>query len=961
MAITQDNMDSLISNPMYAQRAILEVLENEKVEIGTATNPFLNLIEAAVATSSSSANKAKSMMRKNFPSLATTKDDLLAFITDTDVDGLFYTPGSTTLEISVQTTYILDAYKPNNANYFEATIPLGTTVTVNEWTLTFLNDIIIRLYKDTNTPYVEMVPNDNDIAINNVSILESKITSASNELSFITFEVPIKQLSRTKITKAVNKSSGFDFTYELKDKFYCAEVYYSSIGNSNKLTKIKQTFTDIYLDPYTPQVVVDVGDNTVNFKIPSVYITNGTISGTITIIVYETKGNQYLALKNFTGDSYSYSYGDTSSSLSKAAMANIPIMIQSNHPITGGTDGISFSELRNKIINHTSGAINMPITNYQIEDLGTSYNYKITQLEDVITNRAYGASKEITLADNSTIIRANPDIFNNTAKIALSEYKTYYPDLVSDSNFVIKANTVFRENNGIIEVVTPSELAGIKAMNASSKIEHFKNNKYFYTPFTYVISTADGVTNSSIFHLGKPTTKNIRIWELNENIQEARCYISKIGIERLNNGYRIKATVTGNDGYANIDQEFKSLQISIKLVTGDYAHYSFTYKSDTTTPYYYVDILTEDMMHNDRLTLSSTDEDGDVIGSSEVAVRVTELTTEAYLYIYTTDPNYYDEYRSFVDELGLENTKDVSILNKSSVDITFGKKIDYLWNKIYSDYTERKYRTYDITEYKKYDVDVYAKDLDGNLLLTKADDNKITLTKLFSKGDYVLDEQGQKVILHSKGDTILDSNGEPIIDLISGILRYVDILMLEYEFSIVASGTNTVAANFLDLVTDDFESILFTDLPAMNKSLLERTTIYYKASRSTKPVTINTGGTEVSIDYRVAPTVTLTVPDTVSIDLNTQESIRATIGNIINSALTSSTIVLSDIATTIKNKLDVNIIDVKIKNLANTDTSVINVVSSSNSLVLDKSIQLSDAKEMYVVYNITLEINKISS
>ena len=153
--------------------------------------------------------------------------------------------------------------------------------------------------------------------------------------------------------------------------------------------------------------------------------------------------------------------------------------------------------------------------------------------------------------------------------------------------------------------------------------------------------------------------------------------------------------------------------------------------------------------------------------------------------------------------------------------------------------------------------------------------------------------------------------------------------------------------------------MLFDQLPNMNKSLLERTNIYFRPPRSTKSVELSVNGTTVSNEYRVAPTVILYVGDDVgTIDLNTQELYKAKIGKIISKELINTTVSLTELETKIITALDIDVKGVDIQNLCPNNSKIFYVTSTDNSLVLDKSLTVTDYKEVIVGYNLELSISK---
>ena len=945
MPIKQSDLDNIICNPTLVQKTILEEMENNHYEIGTATNPFLSLLEVAVSTASSAVNKTQANLRKQFPYLATTKEELLYHITDQETTNLFSTPSQTELHVEVNILNMKNsAYKPKDKNYRETMLPMGTTIRIANYPLTLLNDILIRIYDGTEQSYVESLINNNNIAFNNMSVIESKIIHNNDNIPFITFKIPVKQVTKNVVKQPVNKSLGFNYTYNLTDKYYYSEVYYSSNATGNTPVRIEQTFNENYLDPYKPKVYIKVMDGEVRFNIPSIYITNGTISGTITLVIYETKGKTFLPLNHYTRDRYEYTLGD-SDAIQASTAPNITFAFHSESVIDGGTDGMSTEELRDSIINHKLGPINVPVTNYQIEKIGNNQNYNISLVEDVLTNRLFIASKDLDTF-NSNLIKAMPDTFNNTTMIPLVEYQSAYPSRVKEEDFIIKSNSVFLEQNGIMRILTPHELKLLNEMPLLQKIEHMKTNKYFFNIFTYVVSKNDGITECKVYHMDNPKLMNVRYRAKNQNLGTINAYLEKHDIKRLKDGYRILIQIKGDTGYNRIEQGKKRVQISVTLISGEFAHYRLQY--DENLEAYTVDLKVDEMITKEnRIVLLN--------GNSNMSLKLSDLFTNMYVYTYIVDRDNYDPTHYLVENI--DSKEDfITVLSQDTVDILFGKEVKYLWNKVYNTYTNRKYKTYQEDIYKTYTEDVYERDIDGKLLYRITQNNRFEVKILHRAGDFVLDNLGQKVLLHKKGDPVLDSEGKPVIDSIPGVLRYIDMLMLEYEFMIASGSINN---NLRTFIIENFENILFSQLPSMNTNLLERTSIYYRAPRSTAPLELNINGVNRTVPYRVNPTVRLYVDPTVTIDLHTQDLYKTTIGKLINKELTKKIINLNEIKEKIQKALDIAILGIKIENLTEDNSEIIHVKTKDNALVLDKSLSVTEYKETIVEYNIDLIINKV--
>ena len=944
MTIDSTTMKNLIYNPTLIQKLILmDFDKNESVQISTATNPFVFLLEAATTVSSAQAMATRNIIRRKFPALAQTQEDLFAHLNSEQIMNIYSTPSRTNLIIQVDVFGIKnDGYTPKGGNYKEITLPIGTTITALNTTFTLLNSIIVRIYNDTETIHVESIPNDNALAINDVSLLKSTLGHSQINSPVIAFEVPVKQITKKTINKPVTKSLGCEIKVSLTDRYCYSEVYYTSKNNGDKPVKINQVFLEDYIDPTNPTAFVTITDTYANFKIPDVYIKNGSVTGTVTVVVYETKGEQYLPLQNYKTSEYSYSIakGETAS---ERAASNIKLVISANSILTGGKTGMTMEELKKSIIENTTGPIDVPVTQFQINKLGEDNNYSIKQIEDTLMTRVYTAFKPMD-SFSSTVIKAMPDIFNNTVEITVAEYKTLYPHLVKDDRFLIKAGTVFREYNGKADFVSLKELEEIKNMDILKQIEHFNEFKYYYTPFNYIITTEDGATSSKVYYMENPSITNLRIMKKNLNLIGINAYVSKYSIQRVSNGFQIYISISGDTGFNKISKDNVKVQLSLPIDGEDYVHYVGSY--DTTLDSHSFIIETNDFIDgDDKLQILN--------GTTTISTKMTALLSKAYIRCYITDNNYKDQFNYLVDTI-IDQSKSISVLFEDTIDITFGTHIEHLWNRLHNTYSNRKYKVYEEDEELIYTEDQYEQDHDGNILFTiSADGGRLERVLLHRKGDVVQNEQGETIYKHRKGDVVLDQYGEPVIDTESGLNRFLDILMLEYDFKIASSDPQV---NFNLLILQYFENVLINELPNLNNRLLEQTTIQYRPNRSITPIKVKYNNITTTIPYRVSPIVTLYVDYTTDISLSELEAYKTKIGKMINEELNTDTINLLKLNEKIKSNLDLNIIACDIDGIIPDNAKVMTILDSNNTITLDKTLTYTDYNETIVVYNLTLKI-----
>lgn len=946
MTLTDEEKSSLLYNPGLIQKLILSEIENNSGNtISSATNPFVMLVESTASLSSALAIESRNIIRKKFPSLAQTVDDIFQHLTDEELDYIFATPAEATIRFSLEVTKLKSSgYKPTGANYFETEIPTGSVVNVHDYSFTIINPILIRIYDKIETPYVEVLTSSDKMAYPDPSIINAKraaqIVHGNTPIPFIEFDVPLKQVTIKTVTSTINKSTGCTITVPLSDQYCASTVTVKGDSTGNKEIELQQTFSEDYLDPSTPKVYTSLGDGKVTFKIPDIYVRSGLISGSVTVKVYQTKGVINLPLKSFTADEFSIVYGKRKSP-SETTITSQSIVMRAVSNLVGGKNAMSLDELKKSLIQGTTGPLDIPITDYQIVKSGENLNYSISKVEDSLTKRKYIASKSLPKPDRTTQIKAMPDVFMNKVGVMYEEIEAFFPECVKTNMFLIKARTVFKENNGKLLITPQSELNEINGMEILNKIQHYKDNKYFYNPFTYIVDMSEETTKTRVYYLDNPIMESLRVINKNLNLTDVNATIEKYGVYRTDNGYEILIKLLGDNGYNKINKKYVKLQLGLPIDGNGYVYFYGEYNEQDDCFHFKLetsDFITQD----DKIQILN--------GESDIPTRFTTLYSKMEVICYVVDPNVKD-IKGYLRENIMDTNPDKASLFLDTINIRFGRKIDYMWSETYSSYTDRQYKRYKSDVFKTYEENVYATDVNGNMMFEKQSDTQIRSIILHRKGDQVLDAGGAPIKLHSAGDIVLDEYGDPIIDTIPGVIKYVDILMLEYEFMLVSS---VEGINLREMIMSFFEEMLFNELPSLNGKLLEQTDIYYKSNRSVNPVSVTVNGSKYSIPYTVRPTITLYLDSGVTLSTNERDVYKVTIGNIINKHLDKEKIYINDIKTDIKNSINVGLSGVKIENLGPVDTEVI-TVNDDNRLTLAKELFFTDYNETIVKYDITLK------
>lgn len=1035
--LDSEELRKYIYDPSRMQHKILEYMESANdgtIDIVDPTNPFTMLLEATAVNAINPLIEMRAHSRIQYPDLAISKEELYPHLNDQVLTNMFGVPATANIVFYINVMELKqNGYRPSGANYTETVIPEFTEVIVADTYFTLLNDVVVRLY-DEGGVFIEQQTSDLEIAVTGLGILPGVIINDSESNSWIIFETIVKQVKRTIVRDTIIVTEGYEKTMLIDNQYCFSDVEYRNSQTNGSYIKLAKAHDDKYINPKVPTVYIKQNDNSVTFKIPDVYLLESGVSGNTNVITYDTKGNIYLPINTYKTDDFAINLGNIGKSPSSSTSPNITILANSRYVVDGGRDEMGLDELKQTIVNNTTGANEIPITDSNIEKLGTFNNFEITKAIDIITNRVYMASRNTSIIE-SQLVNARADIFTNKTKIVIGNYLNNRNIHLDKDVFVIRSNTLFKEDNGVVTIVSEDELNTIDLLGKVDMLTYFKMYKYFYTPYYYVIDKTDTVVNSRVYDLDNPSLDKLKLIGKNINVIP-RVNIDKYLIEKVLGGYRITMSLIGNSAFESLDATKVLAQLKISMYNSvEYVYYEATYDADTS--YIVFNISSDDYIDtNDNIHLTN--------GVSALSTTIIKLISTAEILLYTVDAGILDTSHYLNEDLYITVGDYVTVLSKESIEINFGEKLDYIWNKLHAEYSERKYLKYSIDIPATYTEVVYETDpnsgsifsinkvaqvldsvitvesnalyymviesvkyeytsdgsatlaeiqngliaainssivnitktLDGlkftavteglpfsfsnsdniTSVITTEADSDVAYNILHDIGDPVLDSDNNTVYKYRKGDVVLDENNLPIVDQNDGVIRYIDILMLEYEYFLADS---TVYKNYKQLCMNSLKLWLTEQLPSMNDTMLENTSILYKAYKSAIPVKVIFNNNLNNISYLVKPDVTLYVRiNTYTID--ELKALKNKIGYIIHNKLDESYVSINNIKTIITNDIDENIVGVKISGLDNAgNLEVFNIQDKTVRLVLDKKLSINDNDELIVDYDIELNIEKI--
>lgn len=949
MALTAADLSKYIYDPSLMQKVQLDMLANSLSGLATITDPtspFVMCLEVANTTASAAIIETNNIIRKKYPSLANLKDDLYHHLNDNQLSFIYATPAEVTIDFFVSIVDILNSgYRPEGANYMECIIPKYTKVTILDIPLLLLNNINIKLY-DNSSIYVEQELNtSNALAYDNVGAIPAEIYNTPEDTPWIHFKVKMKQLDRIHATKPILASDGFQHVITIEDKYCYGEISYTTVGSTIPLAL---SYNDEYIDPLKPTAFVSTYNKNIYIRIPDVYLLEGSVSGVCNMSVYTTRGKLYVPIDNYMADDYTITLGETGTTPASAAIKNIGILVNSADIINGGVDNISEVALRDTIINNINN-ISLPITQDQLKFKSNLKGYIIINVEDTATNRLFLALRSLPDIEGG-LIQAKQEVYFNTCKMILEEVKDSNYIVNKGDFFVIKSNSIFKLNNGLVEIIKKEEQDYLNSLSKVQLIAHLETNKYFYNPYYYIIETTDTYTNSRVYDLDICTVDNMKIVNKNLNVAH-RVNISQYDLAKLHNGYRLIVTLAPNEEFKTLNSDSIFLQLKLPLFNGsNHAYINSVY--DKENDYHYFMLETDFIVDEENMLILNN-------GVSNLYTKKFQLNTSLEIYTMSYDPSCVDTTKFLQTEVNVTNVDSFTIFTKEDFKITFGKHLDKVYNRIYNVFTEKKYKRHTHDLPLVYEEDVYKVDGEFNtpfLCNENEYDHEIEFELLHSKGDPVLDDEGQPSYKYRKGDMVLDNDGNPIIDYSAGVERYIDLLLFEYEFMVADS---LAYVNYRRNNITVINKFILDDLADLNGDLLENTEILYKSYKSSKDIQVIVNNTYEYIPYVITPIITLYMKNTSNVDTNTQEDYKTTIGNIINRHFDLDTLILEDIKKEIITELGSSIVaGVKIEGIGD-GSEIIKIKNENTKLTLNKLLSLNINNEFIVKYNIKLNIRYI--
>lgn len=912
------NLSGLQANPAKVQQFMLTLVEqltDGQVIPIDATNPAVLCLESAAVMSANVITDNESKLRRQYPAMANSKEELYHHMADVDYLNVFSTPAMGSITLMFDKDEILQKAIGDNRIHGTKllTIPRYTRVKIADTDLYLLYPIDIRAL-----PHGGFTVTIDTSEIHPLNRIDSNAVDyyieATRENQYVHVTVPMTQVNIERHVANVNVSTGFTKTYPIKDKFAFIRAFIPK--GINKWEEIHITQSDLVYNKDIPTVVFKVLNNGVKITIPQVYINNRLITDSVRIDIYTTKGEMDLTLTNYTMKAYTIDWnplmGDGLNEFSAPLATLNTIGVYSTGGILGGANGKDFETLKKDVTARNAIYAGLPISEKQLEANVFSMGYNLVKNIDHITDRQYLATKHLPPPNNNFII-ASLGVTIGTLESSLIKLKELDTVTTSTYRYTLTPSTLYKLDKGILSVLSSNETNQLrtKAINdIHGLVNEINRRQLLYTPFYYVFDIRNNEIVNRIYHLDNPQIKSRYFFQDNPTVG-IRLSAENYSITNLPNkrGYRLEVSLDIGSEVRRLGKKHVNVQLSYldkngtnrfyvegKLVslidrrTGNPVNDEYIYAFDIETRY--------DVDPEDALILTPYRAPINLTHEFDIVTIINNYNPDYQ--IESSDIDTIINRESLID---YDSNKEYFGVSQHRLTIEFGKRLNHLWSRTRTFVDPGEIEVYDADIPARYTEDQYQLNASGSIAVTyDPKNNNIKAVKLHDKGDLILTPTGEQVYLHRKGEPKLDSKGNPIYkDGGDGLVRQIDLFLMDAKY-IFAETLDAI--NYRDHCINLITQWTTTEMKYIFYQLLDRSEIFFHPSITIGSVKgIADNNMEVTIDSKQSLKITCYISELDMQNHSLRDSISKSITQLVQKVLKRKIVSKDAILQTLRQEL----------------------------------------------------------
>jgi hypothetical protein len=989
----------LRANPIAIKRMLLGTLENltdNEVIIIDPTNPFVFLMEASVSMASATMLDGEALTRQQYPSLAQTENDLYYHMSDADYLNRFYSPARTTFTVLLSLDEIKSKAVDMGNDMRKLTIPKHTEFLAADMTFTmqYPIDIIVMPSGAVNVRYDAAMPSPLYLL---TSTTPDWGIGSIRGTKFLRLTIPVQQMLISSQMAQLNNLTGFSRSFTFSDKFYYARAFTKNAIDSD-WKEIATTHTEQVYDQTTPTVALKVLDQELSVHVPQIYFNNGLIKDSLRIDIYTTKGALDFSLTNYTYTSFGARWLDhdysTDNEFSKALQTFAGIAIFSESTVTGGSNGVSFTELRDRVVKRAIKNPDVPITPAQLANNLAVLGYDLVQQLDNVTDRYYLATRSLPAPTNgSTVTGAGCAV--QTLQTTITALTTHSSSVTDNNGRVtIKPNTLYKSDSGVLSVVSQAVIDAMVANGPESLAQSVNDGSYYYSPFYYVLDTSQEEFQTRAYRFDKPKVVSKFFWQENTTLQmdaSTKDYV-----------LLVNDSIPGGKGFVLVievaaGEVFKSFPLDQVFVQLSYvppgAYGRIHINGELVSP---IDPTTEKPVDDRYIYHFALDSNYDVDVEHKLVLEPygtsMNLTTEFDLVYIVKDHLPPGALLSAIDDImddtilpNYDPSAPYRAYLQEKIGLKFGDYLEHLWTRSRTVVEETKYLTYSNDVKAYYTSVVLLRDSTGNIVFDyDSNTEQLTYTVLYNIGDPVLTATGDAAwrtaklatpsldfttwwngltaglrdsyhaVAHRTGENILDQYGKPQpVNGQRGLKRQTDLFLIDGKYYF---ATNDSTTTYRDEVTDLITSWVTTDIDTISGRLLERTKLFFYPKTTVGTFTAIVGDgrvVQVSADQHFVVQYYMMREKYDNADLKAQ--IERKTAEVLPAAMTGTTIAVSSMVAMLSAAIGDDVISIDVySNVFGTSES--GVVRYPAITLTDQSMRPSVGKRLLALSNQTIVV-----
>lgn len=962
-AVYMGQLSNLRFNPAGIQGLALDSLEKVlggEMTFIDPTSPLTGLVGLSSMNTAGFMLENEALDRRTYPNLARSKEELYHHINDKDYLGCFALPSRDKFTVLINVTD-LEGRMVNDTAYNGriATIPRFSSTSVLDTTFTLIHPINIRKMSNGGYSVSYDHQKSNDLHVLTSNTIEHSIRkNPGTGLEFMMFEIEMVQVSVRSTKSDVNVATGYRRDIAFEDQFCMARVYYK---NASNWIEMKVTLSEFVYDRSSPTAVLQVLDGVLGVRIPAIYFTDRIITGSVRVDVFTTKGSvalntQSLSVMDFVSVWAPLVDEDRSSAVS-AWQAIQEKAVYNSTVISGGSNELSFEELRERVIANAVGQQSIPITPPQIKAALQQDGFTLVAQTDTVTETEFLATKEMPVSfDEELITPGNASI--NPIVASFSQFLQNPLVRNNGERITLVPEMLFEEDNGIVSMVSAAQLQNVLNNDLERVAQIVSQREFLFSPFHYVLDATNDAFVVRPYHLTSPSAE-AGIFVGNNPSTGLNVVTSGFTLNYTPEGYQLILQTKGNDAWRALDNSQMHAQLSMQ-----------SNPSETPT-FFLAEVAGRDDI-GDATFLFSLDSNFDINGLNKLILKTGKLLNmndrdtavsldQTFGLIYSCSAAMPGSWTSSTldSSLGafmLPNR--IAAVSHERVITHFGKHLQWLWSKGRTITGTGVYQTWDEDIPQTYPANVYKEDSSGSIIQFDSAGN-VELELLHAAGSIVKDAQGNTQYLHRRGDVKL-VNGQPVPVEPVNVLRQVPIFFLEgvYYFANDYASTRylkEMVEVVVDWITDNMDRL--------QPSLLQRTSVYFypKTTRGTVEV-FNDAGNRTTVQAAQSFTVKMIVAEAVYNNEQLRTAITKTTIKEISKHLQKESVSRSAMISELRSVYGNDVVSFNLSGLGGArNFDSITMVDQGDRCSISKALVALPSGELSVAENVTLDWAKQGS